>query len=182
MKQKLCFGGGFPTLLLCNGVESTGKTCDALGEFSGQHCIESVLAGDLGHFGHGLGGESLAVGETGLYLKGIAGLGIFAKHSGCGDFIILTCGDGGGSLQNVIKPGDSGAFESETQIGVLYNAVFNTGLTELTAELCVVLDVDSLILNDNTCAGLFKLFGQIADELFLLFENCCTGHIIHLPL
>ena len=53
---------------------------------------------------------------------------------------------------------------------------------QLAAKLGVVLNTDSFVLNDNTGASLFELFGQFADKLFLLFENCCTRHIIHLLL
>ena len=104
MKQKLCFGGGFPTLLLCNGVESTGKTCDAPGEFSGQHCIESVLAGDLDISVTVSAVRALPSEKPAFTLKVSLVSAYFAKHSGCGDFIILTCGDGGGSSRTSSSP------------------------------------------------------------------------------
>ena len=87
----------------------------------------------------------------------------------CGSDLILFAGcESGHAEKSVLQTFKTGLVKCLGKIGILDDSVFNAVLSQLSTELCIVLNGNALIIDQNTRAGIFDLRNDVFDDLFLL--------------
>ena len=71
---------------------------------------------------------------------------------------------------------DGGTLDSQAKHSVLDNHILHASLTQLLAQLGVILDVDTAVSNHTAGNRILKLCLQISDISLLFRKNLCTGH------
>ena len=93
---------------------------------------------------------------------------VFAKNTRSGSVLAIAGGKSGGALQNGLQILQTDFVAGTGKECVLDNGVLDVVLAQFLSELGVVLGVNALVLDDQTCDGVLESFGKLCNDRFLL--------------
>ena len=168
-------------LLVNNGLNDTCKSCNRRIECGADSRHKNIVGREICKLVNGVKVDDLAVQVTGLNLETLVIFGEFLCDAGCSCVVLRRSGKCGGTGENVFQLSKTCLICCTAKKCILNDGVVDACLTELFAELGVISNAYTAVLNENACNGVVELIGDIGDSLFFLFKNLFARQMISPP-
>ena len=174
--------GNLAALLLADLAQNEGQRGDRGKEGTKDLRHEGILGGKLAEAHELIDAHDSAFDKAAFDLEYVLVLlGKLADDTGRRDGIAGGAREGSGAVEKLVELVVAGVVGGEPGQRILHDGVFHTSLTELAAQLRILSDIDTLVIDEDGRSRVLQLIGQGTHDCLVAFENLCIGHVVLSP-